>query len=194
MEAMHLILFPLTCVFTGYGMPLIESDLDTSRQIFEVNLFARAAVTQAFVPMLISPGGTVINIGSIAAVYPGVWQGMYSASCAAQHQWSDVLRIELEPLGVKVVLVITGAVTTNFLDNKSGCRLNSDSLYSSARGPIEALMNGSAVKGNFTPAQDFAQRVVHNALKPSPQLRFWAGGVSTSIWAVSTFLWATAWV
>lgn len=178
----------------GYGAPLAESDLDLSRQMFEANFFGRAAVTQAFIPALIRSKGTIINIGSIAAVYPGVWQGMYSASCAAQHQWSDVLRIELEPFGVKVVLVVTGAVTTNFLDNKPGNHLRQDSLYTPVREEVEAMMDGSVVKGNFVPAEGYAKSVVDNALKASPTLRFWAGGVVNAIWFASTFLWATVWV
>jgi 1-acylglycerone phosphate reductase len=92
----------MTC--EGYSSPL-DADLVNSKQMFEVNLFGRAAVTQAFAPLLISSKGRVINIGSIAAYYPSVWQGMYGASCAAVHQWSDVLRIELKPFGVTIILV-----------------------------------------------------------------------------------------
>jgi 1-acylglycerone phosphate reductase len=71
----------------------------------EVNLFSRVAITQAFAPLLIRSKGTIVNIGSIAGVYPSVWQGMYSATCAAVNHWSDILRIEMEPFGVKVILV-----------------------------------------------------------------------------------------
>jgi 1-acylglycerone phosphate reductase len=49
----------------------------------EVNLFSRVDITQAFAPLLIRSKGTIDNIGSIAGVYPSVWQGMYGASCAA---------------------------------------------------------------------------------------------------------------
>jgi 1-acylglycerone phosphate reductase len=71
----------------------------------EVNLFSRVAITQAFAPLLIRSKGTIVNIGSIAGVYPSVWQGLYSASCAAANHWSDILRIEMEPFDVKVILV-----------------------------------------------------------------------------------------
>ena len=89
----------------GYSSPLLDANLDDARAAFEVNFFGRAAVTQYFAPLLLRSKGTIINIGSIAAYYPSVWQGMYGASCAAVHQWSDVLRIEMEPFGVKVILV-----------------------------------------------------------------------------------------
>jgi short-subunit dehydrogenase involved in D-alanine esterification of teichoic acids len=40
-----------------------------------------------------------------SGLLPECVAGMYGASCAAVHQWSDVLRIELEPFGVTVILV-----------------------------------------------------------------------------------------
>jgi len=70
----------------------------------EVNLFLSVAITQAFTPLLIRSKGTIVNIGSIAGVYPSVWQGMYSVSCAAVHHWADILRNEMEPFDVKVIL------------------------------------------------------------------------------------------
>ena len=89
----------------GYSSPLLDADLDFARKIMDVNFFGRVAITQALAPLLIKTKGMVLNIGSIAAVSPSPWQGMYSASCAAVHQWNDTLRIELEPFGVRVVLV-----------------------------------------------------------------------------------------
>ena len=83
----------------------MEADLDYARKAMDVNLFARVAVTQAFAPLLIRSKGTIVNIGSIAGVYPSVWQGMYGASCAAVNHWSDILRNEMAPFGVKVILV-----------------------------------------------------------------------------------------
>jgi len=43
----------------------------------EVNLFSRVAITQVFAPLLIRSKGAIVNIGSIAGVYPLVWQDMY---------------------------------------------------------------------------------------------------------------------
>lgn len=89
----------------GYSSPLLDVDIEKAKEIFDTNLFGRVRVTQAFTPLLMRSKGTILNIGSIAAYYPSVWQGIYGASCAAVHQWSDVLRIEMEPFDVKVILV-----------------------------------------------------------------------------------------
>lgn len=46
-------------------MPLLDTNIDTARKIFEANVFSVLAVTQAFAPSLIAAKGKVVNIGSI---------------------------------------------------------------------------------------------------------------------------------
>lgn len=86
-------------------MPILDVDLEPARKVFDTNFFGRVAVTQAFAPLLIASKGTIVNIGSISGVTPTPWSGMYNACCAAVHMWSDTLRLELSPFGVRVVLV-----------------------------------------------------------------------------------------
>lgn len=89
----------------GYWTPILDADLDYARRLFETNFFGRVAVTQAFSELLIKSNGTIINIGSISGLNPTPWTGIYNASCAAVNLWSDTLRLEMEPFGVKVILV-----------------------------------------------------------------------------------------
>jgi 1-acylglycerone phosphate reductase len=96
---------PLTIHSKGQAGPIIDSDLEHSRKMFEVNFFGRVATTLAFAPLILKSKGIILNIGSIAGVCPQPWKGMYNACCAAVHLWSDTLRIEMEPFGVRVILV-----------------------------------------------------------------------------------------
>ena len=68
-------------------------------------MFGLLAIIQAFSHFLIAANGTILNIGSIAGMNPKPWSGVYNAACGAVHQLSDTMRLEPEPLGVKVVLV-----------------------------------------------------------------------------------------
>lgn len=49
-------------------MPALDVDFDEVRELFEVNVFAVMRMCQAFAPLLIEAGGTIVQIGSLAAV------------------------------------------------------------------------------------------------------------------------------
>ena len=201
--------------------PIIDSDLAYTRKMFEVNVFGRIAITQAFVAFVTKSKGIILNIGSIAGVCPQPWKGMYNASCAAVHLWSDTLRIEMAPFGVRVLLVrvplspldrflaltihrieyklmrsqvVTGAVRTNFITNQPSVKLANESIYMPAKESIEAVMNATAVAKNFIDADVYARQVVENVLRKSPVKIQWAGGVANLIRLASAVLWSTAWV
>lgn len=52
----------------NYTVPALDVDLDEVRELFEVNVFAVMRICQAFAPLLIEAGGTIVQIGSLAAV------------------------------------------------------------------------------------------------------------------------------
>jgi NAD(P)-dependent dehydrogenase (short-subunit alcohol dehydrogenase family) len=63
---------------------------------------------KAFAPLVIAAKGTIVQIGSIAALMPYVFGSAYNASKAALHAYSSTLRVELAPFDVKVITVVTG--------------------------------------------------------------------------------------
>jgi len=67
-----------------------------------------------FVASLRRHGGGVINIGSVAAFFPGPGMAVYFAGKAYVLVLSDALHRELAPLGVKVTCVCPGPVPTEF--------------------------------------------------------------------------------
>ena len=94
-----------------------EVPLDEARRQFEVNLFGIARLTQRFLPEMRAAGsGTIVNVSSIGGrVYTpmGAW---YHASKHALEGWSDCLRIEVAPFGIRVVVVEPGAIETEFAE------------------------------------------------------------------------------
>ncbi len=73
---------------------LAAADLDELRRVYEVDVIAPIALTQALIPELTAAAGTVVNISSDAAVeaYEG-WGGYGSAKAALDHA-SRVLAAE----------------------------------------------------------------------------------------------------
>ncbi|GAW17837.1 hypothetical protein ANO14919_073040 [Xylariales sp. No.14919] len=116
-------------------MPLLDVNIKEAKEFFDINFWGALAVTQAFAPMVIKSKGIILNHSSVVWNLGIAWGGMYSTSKAALKQLSDVLRVELEPLGVRVVTAIIGAVKTNIFTNShpDALRMPSDSYYEPIR-------------------------------------------------------------
>lgn len=87
-------------------MPTTDIDIEEVRSLYEVNVFGVMRMCKAFIHLLIASGdGKIINHGSIAGIIPVTFSSVYNSSKAALAQYSDTLRIEVAPLGVKVITV-----------------------------------------------------------------------------------------
>jgi NAD(P)-dependent dehydrogenase (short-subunit alcohol dehydrogenase family) len=82
-------------------------------ETFRVNVFGVVAVTQAFLPLVRSARGRIVLVSSMSGrvSVPGV--SAYSASKAALTALADAMRLELEPWGIRTVLVEPGALATD---------------------------------------------------------------------------------
>ena len=91
--------------------------------MFQTNVLGLMYFTRLVARVMIDQkSGQVINFGSIAGIVPTTKTAAYSATKAAVIQFSNVLRLELKPFGVKVMTVNPGPVYTNFFNiaDKSG--------------------------------------------------------------------------
>jgi len=80
-----------------------SADLDELRRVYEVNVVAPLALTQALLPALTQATGVVVNISSDAAVEPYETWGGYGSSKAALDHASRVLGAEHPSLAVYAV-------------------------------------------------------------------------------------------
>jgi short-subunit dehydrogenase len=86
-----------------------------SIRLFEVNLFALIRITQACLPGMRSlRKGRIVNLSSIVGKFSFPGGGIYAASKYAVEGITDALRVELAPLGIKVVAIRPGAIATEF--------------------------------------------------------------------------------
>lgn len=101
----------------GYGSygAVEDVSIEEAQRQFEVNVFGVARVSKIVLPhMREKRAGLVINISSVVGKVALPFMGWYSASKHAIEGLSDAMRIELEPFGVKVVIVEPGVVKTGF--------------------------------------------------------------------------------
>ena len=90
-----------------------DIQLKELRLQFETNFFGAVAMTKAVLPIMRQQrSGHMIQISSIGGLQGAVSVSSYSASKHALEGWSESLRLEVNSLGIKVVLVEPGAFDT----------------------------------------------------------------------------------
>ncbi|MEL4072978.1 oxidoreductase [Ochrobactrum sp. GPK 3] len=124
----------------GFGLygPVEEIPLDEARYQFEVNMFGAARLTQLLLPaMREKKAGTIVNITSMGGKIYTVLGAWYHATKHALEGWSDSLRLEVEPFGIRVVIIEPGLIETGFGDaGQQGI------AERSKNGPYEKIANG----------------------------------------------------
>jgi 1-acylglycerone phosphate reductase len=154
----------------AYSLPLLDVDISMVQNLFDLNVFSLLRVTRAFFPLLrkSSHGSMLINNTSGLAILPLPFQGSYSASKAAAASLTEVLRLELQPFGIKVINLATGSVKSTFFDNAPDSTLPLSSLYNVAKERIERSMSREVQdKTGMDPAK-WAEAVVKDLNRPNP--------------------------
>ena len=146
-----------------YVMPILDVNIEKAKAMFDVNVWGVIAVAQAFAPLLIAAQGMVVNISSVTALLRTPWMGLYSASKAAGDMTSEILRVEMEPLSVKVMTVVTGAVRTQIFSKARVDPLPEGSVYRAAEQEIRKRMAGEDVFTAST-TEEYARGVVSDVL------------------------------
>ncbi|KUJ07499.1 short-chain dehydrogenase/reductase [Mollisia scopiformis] len=159
---------------TGIVLPALDTSIEDGKKLFDVNFWAVFAMIQAFAPLLKSAGGYVVNMASVSGVVPIVFNSFYNASKGALVVASETWRLELGPLGIKTLTLMTAAVKTNFFQNIDAVKVPENSYYSSVRDFIEGLGDGKAQENGIS-AREFATKVVREVEKGTTG-KFWVGG------------------
>lgn len=96
--------------------PAEEVSLADGRRQFDVNFFGLVRLTQEVLPHMRQEGkGIIVNISMGGYVF-FPFNSWYIASKHALEGWSDCLRVETQPFGIKVAIIQPGAVQTGFSD------------------------------------------------------------------------------
>jgi len=178
----------------GVNAPVETLPLSEWRRLFDVNLFGHVAMMQALLPALIESHGTVVNISSVGGKVAMATYGPYAGSKFALEAVSDALRREVEPLGVKVIVVEPGAVTTEMLGGVAvtGERIISG-MTTEQRGRYATLMHAiisqaQAAIPKGVPAEE-AGRVVADAITSKrPRTRYTVGRDAAIIVRLARYL------
>lgn len=163
----------------GYGLVGAFEDLSIDDEIknqYETNVFGLMRVTQAVLPIMRrQKSGIIVNVSSGAGLfgYPG--GSAYVSTKFAVEGLSESMAYELEPFGIKVVLIEPGFIKTNFANAMVLAKKAQDpsSPYSEMMQRIQANSNEMAKNASSV---DVVSKAILEAVKSkSPNLRYLVG-------------------
>ena len=162
----------------GYGLNGAFEDLamEEIKAQYETNLFGVIRVTQAVLPIMRKQkSGIIVNISSGAGRfgYPG--GSAYVSTKFAIEGLSESMAYELEPFGIRVVLVEPGVIKTNFVNSIVAAKKSQDpnSPYAQLMQNVATSFQHMIEGGSST---DVVAKVVLKAVtSENPTLRYLAG-------------------
>lgn len=144
-----------------------DTDVALAQRLFDANVFGAHRVCRAVLPtMRQQHSGLIINVSSIAANFGLPYRAFYSASKAALDRYSEALRIEVKPFGVKVVVVQPGEFKTSI----AGSRLKPERISEAYAKGYERAMEvlGGSMHYSRDP-DELAQVVAKIIASPRPR-------------------------
>jgi NAD(P)-dependent dehydrogenase (short-subunit alcohol dehydrogenase family) len=162
----------------GGGGPVEEVPLSMIRDMFETNVFGLVRMCQLVLPgMRAQRSGTIVNLGSGAGLATPPTGCPYAMTKYALESFSDALRMEVTPFGIRTVLIEPGAVATRF-----GANCETHNVGTDGTGPYEVFkrnvdaMAARAHRGNAVKtAEDVANAITKAVAARRPKARYKVG-------------------
>ncbi|MBV9179254.1 MAG: SDR family oxidoreductase [Nitrososphaeraceae archaeon] len=104
----------------GYALvgPFEETSMEEIKAQFETNLFGTIRIMQAVIPIMREQRrGTIVNITSLGGRVALPLDSIYHGTKFALEGISESVKYEVDPFGIKIILVEPGAVGSNFWKN-----------------------------------------------------------------------------
>ena len=106
------------------------ASVEALRQM-DVNFMGPFRVARAVLPgMRQRRSGVIVNVSSLGGLFGLPFQSFYSASKFAMEGWTESLRFEVSPFGIRVILIEPGDVKTGFTGSRvRAARATGSSAY-----------------------------------------------------------------
>jgi NAD(P)-dependent dehydrogenase (short-subunit alcohol dehydrogenase family) len=162
----------------GYGLTGAFEDLslDEIKTQYETNVFGLIRTTQEVLPIMRKQrSGMIVNISSGVGRFGYPTGSVYVSTKFAVEGLSESMSYEVEPFGIKVILIEPGVIQTNFFNSSVLAKKSQD-----PNSPYAPLMKGmednvnKMMKNGSTP-QYVAEVVLDAVTSENPKLRYLAG-------------------
>ena len=163
----------------GYFGAIENVPMEEARRQLEVNVFGLAELTRAVLPhMREQGGGHIINIASVAGRAVMYFGGWYNVSKFAVEAFSDALRMEVRPFGIKVSIIEPGGIHTDWgiIAAKHLAESSEGTPYAKDGGVMAANMTkGYSAKHFLTDPDAVSRTIVRACNSRRPRTRYKTG-------------------
>jgi len=132
-------------VINNAGAPMrrhaTQLTMEEVERTMATNYLSPVALTLAVLPRMLSrASGTIVNVSSLGGRLGIATEAAYSGSKFALAGWSEALAMDLEGTGVRVKLILPGAIDTEIWDQPG----NDAPLYDGPKEPPSVIARGIA--------------------------------------------------
>jgi NAD(P)-dependent dehydrogenase (short-subunit alcohol dehydrogenase family) len=152
----------------GYFAAIEEGEESEVRRMFEINLFGLSRMIQAVLPgMRRRRKGCIVNISSLAGLRSAPALGFYNATKFAVEGLSGALLQEVEPLGIKVIVVEPSGFRTDWAGRSANESKKQISDYAKTAGAWRSEIRADSGKQPGDPVRA-AQAIIRAVESPKP--------------------------
>jgi NAD(P)-dependent dehydrogenase (short-subunit alcohol dehydrogenase family) len=163
----------------GYGLfgSLEDISIEELKAQFETNFFGVIRVTQLVLPIMRKQkSGTIVNVSSVGGRIGLPVLSAYHSTKFALEGLSESMSYELEPFGIRVVIIEPGVIRTNIMNSSIIAKKAQD-----PKSPYFLLIQ--KVENNFklmmenesSPPEEVAKVILGVVTSENPQLRYTVG-------------------
>jgi NAD(P)-dependent dehydrogenase (short-subunit alcohol dehydrogenase family) len=164
----------------GYGLfgSVEDTSIEEIKAQFETNFFGVVRVTQQVLPLMRRQNsGTIVNVSSVGGQIGLPALSAYHSTKFALEGLSESIAFELEPFGIRVVIIEPGVIRTNILNSSSSAKkaLDPKSPYFSLSQKLNDNFKSMMESELSSPPEEVAKVILQAVTSENPQLRYSVG-------------------
>jgi NAD(P)-dependent dehydrogenase (short-subunit alcohol dehydrogenase family) len=164
----------------GYGLfgSVEDTSIEEIKAQFETNFFGVVRVTQQVLPLMRRQNsGTIVNVSSVGGRIGLPALSAYHSTKFALEGLSESIAFELEPFGIRVVIIEPGVIRTNILNSSSSAKkaLDPKSPYFSISQKLNDNFKSMMESESSSPPEEVAKVILQAVTSENPQLRYSVG-------------------
>ena len=164
----------------GYGLfgSVEDTSIEEIKAQFETNFFGVVRVTQQVLPLMRRQNsGTIVNVSSVGGRIGLPSLSAYHSTKFALEGLSESIAFELEPFGIRVVIIEPGVIRTNILNSSSSAKkaLDPKSPYFSLSQNLNDNFKSMMESESSSSPEEVAKVILQAVTSENPRLRYSVG-------------------